>query len=79
MPLRSSSSLPCYRVALLAHGLLYDEVQARTPQEAVRRLMRAQGLAFVHVAHVHKLTAASAPALRFRNVRCRLPRREEEC
>ena len=79
MPLRSSSSLPCYRVALLAHGLLYDEVQARTPQEAVRCLMRAQGLAFVPLAHVQPLTAASAPMLRFRNVRCRLPRREEVC
>ncbi len=73
----SRGLLPCYRVALLSHGLVYDEVQARTPKEAVRRLMHAEGLAFVPVAHVHKLTAASPVTIRFRNVRCRLPRQQE--
>ncbi len=79
MASKGSSSLPCYRVVLLAHGLLYDEVQARTPQEAVRCLMRAQGLTFVPVAHVYKLTAGSVSTLRLRHVRCRLPRPEEVC
>lgn len=65
-----------YRVALLAHGLVYDEVQARNPDAAIRLLMRSCGLSFANFAHVQLLGHGSRPTIRRQNIRIRLPRME---
>jgi|GEM_PF-6973250 len=67
-----------YRVVLFAHGLLFDEVSAPIADVAIRQVMRANGIAFVHHAYATLLEAGTVhPAVRFRDVRVQLPRMQE--
>lgn len=67
-----------YRVVVFAHGLLFDEVIAPTSEAAIRQVMRVSGVVCVHHAYATLLEAGTVhPAVRFCDVRVRLPRQQE--